>query len=267
MKSIRAAGARVGPGASFPPGGEALYRHIARLVDLGPPQEFVVVPCGTGTTADFLCALTGAAGAGVDPDPERVEMANARVRVTHHEERLHFDAAPVTDLPYRDGVFDVAVGELGLAAAGDPAAAVRELVRVTRPLGTVVLVQLAWDTRVDPRRERMLVEHLGVRPFLQVEWKQMLRAAGVVDLHVEDWTEAAEALLTRGNVLGGLAEPGAPSGTTGIVARALRWLGLRRLRYAFGRAKEVRRLIVRERVLGLTLIKGTRWDESAPAPT
>lgn len=261
--SIRAA-ARIGPGAAFPPGSEAFYRHVARLVDLGPPQEFVVVPCGAGTTADFLCALTGAAGAGVDPDPELVAAANARVRVTHHEERLHFDAAPVTDLPYRDGVFDVAIGEMGLAAAADPAAAIMELVRVTRPFGAVVLVQLAWATRVDPERERILVEHLGVRPFLLVEWKQMLREAGVVDLHVEDWTEAAESLLVRGNVLGGLAEPGEPVGGLGFGARWLGRLGLGRLRSAFGRGKELHRLIVRERVLGLTLIKGTRWDSSAP---
>ena len=36
------------------------------------------------------------------------------------------------------------------------------------------------------------MERLGLRPFLLVEWKQMLRDAGVVDLQVQDWTAGAD---------------------------------------------------------------------------
>ena len=44
------------------------------------------------------------------------------------------------------------------------------------------------DASVAERRE-ILVQHLGARPLLLVEWKQLLRDAGCVDLHVEDWSD------------------------------------------------------------------------------
>ena len=44
---------------------------------------------------------------------------------------------------------------------------------------------------VDADRKEQLVQHLGARPMLLVEWKQLLRDAGVVDLHVEDWSDYA----------------------------------------------------------------------------
>ena len=42
----------------------------------------------------------------------------------------------------------------------------------------------------------LLVERLGLRPHLLVQWKRMLRDVGVVDVQVQDWTSG---------------EPGGPS--------------------------------------------------------
>lgn len=263
-QSIAGKGGRI----LFPPGGEALYRQIARTVDLGAGQEFLVAPCGGGVTTSFLQALTNAAGAGIDPDGEMVETATARARAAGHAEHLHFDVAPLEDLPYRDAVFDVAIGEIGIAAAADPERAVRELVRVVRPGGRIALVQLAWVRRVDEERERLLVEHLGGHPFLLVEWKQMLRDAGVVDLAVDDWSRAAEALVSPSASAGGLAGADSLGDRAALLWRALKRRGLDGVRDALGWGHELRRLILRERVLELSLITGTRWDktrEEAPS--
>src|SRR3989304_5479224 len=67
-----------------------------------------------------------------------------------------------------------------------PPSAVRELVRVTKPGGSVVWVQLAWRVPVDAARQRLLTGHLGVRPLLLVEWKRLLRDAGVGGLYMEE---------------------------------------------------------------------------------
>src|SRR5690606_31999480 len=72
--------ARLGPRGVLPPGGEELYRHVARLVELGPEREFLVVPCGHAVTTEFLARTTGATGAGVDPDAELVERAVERAK-------------------------------------------------------------------------------------------------------------------------------------------------------------------------------------------
>ena len=61
-------------------------------------------------------------------------------------------------------------------------------------MGAVVLLQLTWSSEISPAARALLVERLGMRPHLLMEWKQMLRDAGVVDLQVQDWTdEAADA--------------------------------------------------------------------------
>lgn len=242
---------------SFPPGGEALYRSVVRLLDLSERSEFLLVPCGRGRSALFVAEATGAAGAGVDPDPLMVTVAGERAKRANLAERLHFEQAPLHELPYQDGVFDVALAEIELAAARDPDEAVRELVRVTRPGGTVVLIQLIWLRALDEERRQDLVEQLGVRPLMLVEWKQMLREAGIVDLVVEDWSDPG-ASRSRPSVLGGLAELFTLRGKLRLLPRAWRRWGWRGVRAVLSRERELRRLLKDEQVLGVTLIKGTR---------
>ena len=242
---------------SFPPGGEALYRNILRLVALSPEDEFVIVPCGRGVSALFVARATDAIGAGADPDPRLVDVASERAKNAGIGDRLHFETAPLDSLPYQDAVFDLALGEVELGAVPDPPAAVRELARVTRPGGTVVLIQLVWTRAVDAARGAELIERLGVRPQLVVEWKQMLRAAGITDLVVEDWSDAAAA-QDQPSVLGGLAELFTLRGKLRLLPRAWKKWGWKGVRAVLSREHELRRLLQEERVLGISLIKGTR---------
>ena len=175
--------------------GEELYREVADLVGVGPGQEVLVAGCGDGTSAEWLAGRTGAAVSGVDPDGDRVDAAEERAR--ERAERgeplpLAFQQAPLDDLPHETAVFDAAVGEPVLAAAADPERAVAELVRVTKPMGTVVLLQLTWSSELSPEARALLVERLGMRPRMLVEWKQMLREVGVIELHVHDLTDEGE---------------------------------------------------------------------------
>jgi SAM-dependent methyltransferase len=234
-----------------------LYRHIARLLELDKDSEFVVVPCGRGLPVQFLAKLTGAAGAGVDPDRALIDIAAARAREAGLSERLHYEEGRLDDLPYQDSVFDVAIGEIGLGAAEDVAAAVRELARVTRPMGSVVLIQLTWTGGIDAERRESVVSSLGVRPLLLVECKQLLREAGVVDLHVEDWTDMGGARQPW--PLAGLAEIGSVRDRTVMVWRAWRHWGWAGVQLALRSGGGVRELLARERVLGLSVIRGIKW--------
>lgn len=252
--------ARISPRRLFPRGGIELYRHIGRLVDLRPALEFVIAPCGRGVTAQFLAETTLAGGAGVDPDEALVELADARAREAGLAGRLHYEHARLDDLPYQDEVFDVAIGEIGLAAAADPAAAVNELVRITRPMGTVVLIQLIWTGNVPGDRRETLAEFLGMRPLLIVEWKQLLRDAGVVDLYVEDWSDAG-ASLRQPWPLGGSAELGSIRDRFAMLLTAWRRWGWRGSWLALRARTEIRSLLANERILGLSVIKGTKWQD------
>lgn len=254
--------ARLSHRRAFSLAGLDIYRHLIRLVELGPEQEFLLVPSGPGESAVYLAQATGAAGAGVDPDPKLVTVAAARAREARLADRLHFEQASLDELPYKDEVFDVVIADAGLGSAPDPAAAVRELVRVAKPMASVVLIQLIWTGDANPERRDAVVESLGVRPLLLVEWKQLLRDAGVVDLYVEDWSDSA-ASPRQPWTLAALFSLGPLRERLAVLFRAWRLWGWRGMRQALAFRDEVRDLVLRERILGLSLIKGTKWHGRA----
>jgi SAM-dependent methyltransferase len=257
---------RLNRDAVFPPGGEELYRKIGRLTEMSARTEVLDAACGRGVTGLFLAESFGVSGVGVDHDPVLVRQAEARGRESTASGQFTFETASLDDLPFKDASFDVAIGEIGLAALADPARAVAELARVARPYGCVVLVQLIWTGNVDPERREILVRHLGARPMILVEWKQLLRDAGVVDLVVEDWSDAPSPFRpSAGGPFPDFSEIFTLREKLAILWRAYRRWGWGGVQGAVLREREVHRLLTRERVLGLSLIKGTRWPANHAA--
>jgi SAM-dependent methyltransferase len=251
---------------SFPPGREALYRSILRRLDLCESSEFVLVPCGRGRSAQFVAESTGAGGAGADPDPAMVSVASDRAKGADRSIRLHFEEAPLSDLPYQDDVFDVALAEIELGAVPDPEAAVRELARVTKPSGTVVLIQLVWARVPDAEHREELVERLGIRPRTPGEWQRMLRDTEFDELLVEDWSDASSE-HGRGSVLGGLSELLTLGGSLRVLPRAWKRWGTRGIRAVLSRDGALAQLLKDDRMLGVTLIMATRARAAAPGRT
>lgn len=251
----------------FPPGGKDLYHQIAVLTEFAAGHEVLVAACGSGTTLEYFVREFGVQGSGVDEDPALIEAAEARARRAEIQDRLQFQTGAMDDLPYRAGVFDVAVAELGLTAHVDPAAAIRELVRVTKPGGRVVLVQLVWKAPVEVERQSVLADHLGARPLMLVELKRILRTAGVERLHTEDWSDQETAFRpTITKPFPDFAELFTVSEKVGILRRAWRRWGWRGVRAALAREREVHRLLTRERILGLDLLAGRKAGAPAEAP-
>lgn len=258
---------RLSPRLLFPPGGVDLYRQIALLTDLAQGEEVIDVACGKGVPLEYFVREHGAIGSGVDIDPRLIEVAEARSKKDGIAARLQFQTGRSDALPYRDGIFDVAVGELGMAAHCDPADAVRELVRVTRPGGAVVLVQLVWTAPVDDIRRRVLSEHLGAKPLMLVEWKRLLRDAGLVELHTEDWSDEHTAFRPAvAKPFPDFSEIFSLPEKLAILRRAWARWGWRGVRLVLAREREVHRLLTRERILALDLIKGRR-PSSPPRPS
>ena len=177
--------------------GEELYRELSALAEAGPGDELLVSGCGEGATTEWLARRTGATVTGVDPERQRVDRAESRLRGIGRQLPLQYELAALDDLPHESNVFDAAIGEPLLSAAADPARAVAELVRVTKPMGVVILLQLTWSSDIAPEARERVVERLGLRPYLLVEWKQFLRDAGAVDLQVQDWTTGGDGVLPR----------------------------------------------------------------------
>ncbi|MFQ5535823.1 MAG: class I SAM-dependent methyltransferase [Gemmatimonadota bacterium] len=257
---------RLSPRLFFPPGGVDLYRQIALLTDLQEGQEVLDVACGKGVALEYFVREYGVVGSGVDEDPRLIAEAEERAREAELSNRLQFQTAPADVLPYRDEIFDMVLGEIGIAAHADPEVVLREMVRVTKPGGHVVLIQLVWKAPVDEDRKALLVEHLGARPLMLVEWKRLLRAAGVEDVHTEDWSDDETAFRAKGvKPFPDFAEMFTLVEKVGILRRAWRRWGWSGVRTVLSREREIHRLLSRERILGLDLLKGRKPETDSAA--
>jgi ubiquinone/menaquinone biosynthesis C-methylase UbiE len=243
----------------FPPGGENLYRQVARLTELSAGTELLDVASGRGIPLEYFARECGVHGTGVEEDAYLVGEAEAHARSVGLARQLSFQVAASDDLPFRDETFDVVVGEVGLAAVVDPKEAIRELARVTRPGGQVVLIQLVWKAPVDEERRRILSEHLGARPLMMVEVRRVLLEAGVGDLVTEDWTDEEMSFRRQAKKpFPDFSELFSVREKLGILRRAWKRWGWRGVLTVFEREAEVHRLLTKERLLGLNLLKGTK---------
>jgi SAM-dependent methyltransferase len=239
-----------------------LYREVAQLTEAERRHEILIAGCGTGSATEWFAVRTGASVTGVDPDPDSIHVAEAHARTLTTPNPIQYEHAPLDDLPHETGVFDIAIGDPALSAAASPERAVMELARVTRPMGSVVLLQPTWTSEVPADEREPIIERLGLRPHLLIEWKQMLRDAGVVELQVQDWTSGPPG--GRGSGAG--APRHAPSLTwrqkMQIVGRARRRRGWREARGAVERETTLIRELSRERTIGFQLIKGVKWPHT-----
>ena len=252
---------RLSPRLLFPPGGVDLYRQIAVLTEMGEDGEVLDVACDKGVSLEYFVKEFGVHGSGVDVDPTMIEQAEARSRDEGIADRLQFQTGRSDALPYRDEIFDATVGEIGLSNHCEPAAAISELVRVTKPGGIVVLVQLVWKAPVDEQRRVVLADHLGARPLMVVEWKRLLRESGISTVHTEDWSDEETAFRpTVAKPFPDFAELFSVGEKIGILRRAWTRWGWRGVRTVLEREREVHRLLTRERILGLDLLKGRKGE-------
>lgn len=114
-------------------------RRTVEAVDPRPGQRILDLAAGTGTSSEPF-ATRGATVVPTDLSLGMLEVGRAR------RPDLSFVAADALRLPYADGAFDAVTLSFGLRNIEDPAAALRELHRVTRPGGTLVIAEFSTPT-------------------------------------------------------------------------------------------------------------------------
>lgn len=116
----------------------ALAVALADFAGVEPGMRALDVGCGPGALTAVLAARLGAENvAAVDPSEPFVEACRARIA------GADVALAAAEALPFGDAAFDAVLTQLVINFISDPAAAVRELARVTRPGG--VVAACVWD--------------------------------------------------------------------------------------------------------------------------
>jgi len=128
------------------------HRLLLDMIGAGPGVRFLDAGCGDGALVRAIAAR-GAEATGVDPDPAM--LGSARSRAETAGIRATFLYGSVQRLPFPDATFDVVASVTVLCFVADAPRAIREMARVLRPDGQLVLGELGrWSFWAALRRVR-----------------------------------------------------------------------------------------------------------------
>lgn len=184
--------------------GEPYDRYVGRwsrmvankfLAWLGvpPAQVWGEVGCGTGALTEAMLAEAGPRlVCAIDRFAGFLRAAQDRIT----DQRAQFGLADAAALPWPDALCDVTVSGLVLNFVPDAAAVVNEMVRVTRPQGTVAayvwdyaggmeMMRHFWDAAIAVSPQDAALDQAERFPLCQPEpLKQLFQDAGLTSLAV-----------------------------------------------------------------------------------
>lgn len=174
--------------------------HMRAAAGLLPGDRVLEVCSGNGWAANRLSAA-GYDVTAVDPSPGNVAAARSDASASGLTTRFHEGSA--TALPVPDGQFDLVYSQAALHRIADRPAALREIRRVLRPGGRVLiddLVTPAAHTALSPESVNWVYNRLQSAPAWSApEYRDQMSAAG---LQVSSAADLSEHLRRTYEVLG-----------------------------------------------------------------
>ncbi|MFQ5892262.1 MAG: class I SAM-dependent methyltransferase, partial [Candidatus Methanofastidiosia archaeon] len=169
-------------------GGLAATEELLKMYQVDEKSDLLDVGCGTGFTAYQIAKKYGCHVVGIDISEKMVARAKERAQRENLEERVEFQLADVTQLPFEDESFDVMIMESFLNILGKADTirkALGEVSRVTRTGGRVGANEVFADESTPPE----LLEHIrellknsmgpgqGLARFTPTEFKRFFEDA------------------------------------------------------------------------------------------
>ena len=182
-------------------------RAVAAAVDARPGERILDLAAGTGTSS-VPFQLAGASVVACDFSLGMLDVGRSR------NPHLDFAAGDAMRLPFRDGVFDAVTISFGLRNVADTTAALRELRRVTKPGGRLVVCEFSHPTNAPFRTVYLeylmralpsIAKRVASNPDAYVYLAESIRAwpdqRGLATLiQVSGWSRVAWRDLTGGIV-------------------------------------------------------------------
>ncbi len=139
-------------GRSLHPGGLAGTRDLLRSARLEPGARLLDVGCGLGASAGVAADQFGLDVTGVDASAPVIERAASLAG----DARVRWSMAALPHLPFADDSFDAVLSECVLSTVDRPAA-LREIARILRPGGALLLSDVEVDGRPIPALDHRII--------------------------------------------------------------------------------------------------------------
>jgi len=210
----------------FRPAYRAILAEVVRWPGSNRPFDLLDVGCGTGTLAAMIAAGLPARIVGLDFVPDMCRIgADKAGRIDPH--RVRFLAGDAEHLPFRDQSFDIVTCSNSFHHYPHQDLAVREMFRVLRPGGRLILLDGFRDNVIGWFVFDVCVaaveRHVRHAPWWEI--KRLLIEAGFVRIRQRKFNLVFPLLLTVAQVPGVAATVGR-SGQ--MPADAVREAGLRK---------------------------------------
>ena len=124
------------------------YLLVVSMTGVKMGDRLVQIGCAHGARLAAIAAKVGLSGRAVAIVPDETDATRARKGAEHAGVLVEVEVAAPTQLPAEDGAFDLALvddtgGLLGTMRPEDRVEAIRELLRILRPGGRVVVMGAA----------------------------------------------------------------------------------------------------------------------------
>lgn len=190
--------------------------RAAELSGIGPGGRALDVATGTGDLALELAQRAAPGGSVTGCDFAEAMLARARAKAAQADAgsaELRFEWANALELPYENDSFDAATVGFGARNFTDLAAGIREMARVVRPEGRIVILEITtpqrpplswfyslWFDRLVPALGRLAGDEQAYS-YLPSSVKRFPSPEALAATMAEQGVEQIRYLLTAGGII------------------------------------------------------------------
>jgi arsenite methyltransferase len=165
-------------------GGYSATDELYRLCHLEEAHEVLDVGCGIGIGPVYIARRYGCRVMAVDVSEKMLSWARKRVRREGVADYVSLGQGDVRDLSFEDDRFDAVIVESVMSFVEDKRAAIRELVRVTKPGGYVGLNEGYW---IQPPPPEILANSFygSMAMVTEAEWRAIWEETPLEDRTIQ----------------------------------------------------------------------------------
>ena len=143
------------------------------------------VSSGRGTQAIYYAREFGVNVTGIDISADMLRVAKRNVQENRLQHRVNFLQGDSQSLPFEENSFDAVINECAVGIPDDSQMVLKEMVRVAKPGGVIVIHESTWRKNLSDSEKDELSERYGKTPLEYKEWIGLLETAGVKEIITE----------------------------------------------------------------------------------